>query len=358
MKGFSFRVILIWCVTIAWALPREVLSQPPGVINADISGLTLAIEGSEQKLVRVFKNCLDPHQMNESFPISGKLKEIEGGVRFVPTVPFSFDAEYTVQIDAFSHCFKIELPEDYQRITVVRIHPSSPIVPSNLLKWYIVFDRPVNPANIYDHFSLVDDRGKVVERAFLQLENPLLSDDGRELTLWVEPGRQKRQLGPNLEMGPVFDEGKEYHLMMDGKLRDVNGVVINTGWKHSFTIGKSERSLIHPEKWNIDRPESQSLGKLSIKLDKPLDYGSVNRGLIIRDGNGKLIDGNWTSSESGLMIEFVPSRHWKSGKYTVTITSSLEDLAGNRIHRQFDQPIETDKHSERLQIKNTLSFQL
>ena len=84
----------------------------------------------------------------------------------------------------------------------------------------------MNPIKIYDHIRFLDDEGKPIDRSILDLGAPLLSADGTLLTVWIEPGRQKRLLGPNRHLGSVFDIEQNYTLHISNTLKDAQGIAL------------------------------------------------------------------------------------------------------------------------------------
>ena len=58
---------------------------------------------------------------------------------------------------------------------------------------------------------------------FVELEQELWNRDQTRLTLLFDPGRIKRGVKPNVDMGPVLLEGHRYTLVIDRDLKDANG---------------------------------------------------------------------------------------------------------------------------------------
>ena len=64
---------------------------------------------------------------------------------------------------------------------------------------------------IFWHFRLTDlATGIPVEEPFRETE--LWSDDGKRLTLWLHPGRQKTGVNLNMDLGPVLEPRRRYAL--------------------------------------------------------------------------------------------------------------------------------------------------
>ncbi len=287
----------------------------------------------------VYKGDMSLDDISSATPILVNITKDEQGLTLNPFVPFSYEAPYSLLFQGRIHPFTIDLPKDYKRLEVVNIYPSKYELPENLLKWHLSFNVPINTANIDRHIRIVDSEGHIVNRAFLKLENALLNNTKTILTLWVEPGRQKRGLGPNEKLGAVYEQGKNYTLIIDKNLKDQNGVSLLSDYKKNFTIVRAERKTVDPSSWKIINPSKED--DLIIHLGKSMDYISTINGLIVFKSDKQEISGTWTFDSEEQSIMFSPISHWTKGAYYIEIKPTIEDLAGNNTYRLFDQPINT-----------------
>ena len=267
--------------------------------------------------------------------ILGKTVVTEDGLSFYPWVPFQREVEYTIDWNGETKNFSIPREEKYKVLKVIAVHPSSETIPSNTLKWYIQFSRRVNPTNIYNHIRLVDASGNEVERAILHLSPPLLSEDGKTLTLWMEPGRQKRDLGPNERLGEVMQPNQSYILKVAATLKDDNGLNLKTGIQHHFKTTVPDRISPNAEQWNIKLPSRNSKGALKIFFGENLDYGSLHESFAIFTTNGEELMGSFEYQDS--RIDFYPATTWKAGTYKLKFSKRIEDVSGNNLERLFDR---------------------
>ena len=273
--------------------------------------------------------------------ILGTTKKEAQQLIFTPYVPFTLGASYTVVYKREIQQFHIPIPDDYEQLSVARIYPEAAVLPSNFLKWYIQFSKPVNASRMYEHIHITDADGAILDRTLLPLLNPLLSEDRTRLTLWVEPGRQKRDLGPNARLGAVFESGKKYRLVISG-LKDHNGVLMPTPYSHAFTITAPDRTKPDVKNWELKTPNLGTRDPLFIYCNEILDYGSLQKAVHITTANGKEVSGVLAWSSATKSIQFTPSYYWFKGDYKVLFNKTLEDLSGNNLERLFDQDIQNN----------------
>ena len=86
-------------------------------------------------------------------------------------------------------------------VSVVAIHPSTPVVPENLLRLSVTFSAPMDEGIAARHIHLEDADGRDIPHALLAMPPELWDRPRRRLTLLLEPGRIKRGLVPNTELG-------------------------------------------------------------------------------------------------------------------------------------------------------------
>ncbi len=96
---------------------------------------------------------------------------------------------------------------------VEHIYPSAAVLPSNLLKMYIVFSAPMSRGEAWKRIHLLDEAGRPVIGAFLEIDQELWDPELRRLTVLFDPGRIKRDLVPNLQNGVPVVEGHKYTLL-------------------------------------------------------------------------------------------------------------------------------------------------
>jgi hypothetical protein len=97
-------------------------------------------------------------------------------------------------------------------------------------------------------------------------------------------------------------------------------------------------------KWKVKPPQSGGRSPLAIVADKPLDEPLFARSLRVEDREGHPVVGESTVDSAGTRWRFLPREAWIAGSYVVRIAAELEDLAGNRLTRLFDEPVRPDGH--------------
>ncbi len=214
---------------------------------------------------------------------------------------------------------------------VAAVYPTSTTLPSNQLKLYVVFSAPMQRGNIWPKLHLIDETGHPATLPFVELEQELWDRDLQRLTLLFDPGRIKRGVKPNLDMGPVLVEGHRYTLVIDRDLPDSHGRPLAETFRREFTIAPPERRGIDLKLWKITEPRSGTSDPLTIHFDRPLDYALLQHVITVQG-----VQGTTTVPPGETDWRFQPAQPWKSGDYTLSIDMTLEDLAGNRIGRPFD----------------------
>ena len=74
------------------------------------------------------------------------------------------------------------------------------------------------------HIHLIKDGRDTLSSVFLDLE--LWNNERTMLTLWLDPGRIKRELQPNKLLGPPLIKGSHYQLLIDKDWQDAEGILL------------------------------------------------------------------------------------------------------------------------------------
>jgi len=166
---------------------------------------------------------------------------------------------------------------------------------------------------------------------FVEFEQELWDRDFQRLTLLFDPGRIKRGVVPNRDLGPVLVEGRRYTLVIDREMQDAKGAPLAETFRREFSVGPAERRAVDLKRWKITAPKAGARNPVIIDFDRPLDHALLERVFRVNAATGtQSIDRGETQ------WRFEPSEPWKAGTHTIVIDTALEDLAGNRIGRPFD----------------------
>jgi len=338
---------LLTCAILISGVLEASSQQPPEILELNTSYLTVS-GGCDTDDFKVIKGqiTVDPYSY-EGPTIIGTIESEKSSIIFKPLVPFNQETPYTLLCEGAVSHFSIDKPQAYEAIDIVNIYPSVKEVPANILKWYIRFSRPVNPVKIYEHIQFLNEDGAAIDRSILNLKAPLLSDDGTLLTIWIEPGRQKRLLGPNRHLGSVFDPYATYILQIDGAIKDMEGSNMVNPVSHRFVTTDADREQPSIDAWSVGSLQAHTLNPLTIAITEQVDYGSLIDafGLYYQ---GHRVAGTLEYDSHGNTILFQPEENWQAGDYTISLEQQLEDLAGNNLMHLFDRPI-TEESQETTQ---------
>lgn len=275
------------------------------------------------------------HTQGSAVPLFGTYSVENGQLTFRPRFPLSPDVTYVAAFGGGDPAAGLVLPAvkraDVPATRVVAMFPSAATLPSNQLKLYIVFSAPMQSGGIWPKIHLIDQDGKPSVLPFVELDQELWNPDHTRLTLLFDPGRIKRGVKPNVDMGPVLEEGRRYTLVIDRDLKDGRGVPLEAAFRHGFTAGPAERRGIDLKQWRLSEPKAGTLEPLAIQFDRPLDYALLQDVFQIPG-----VSGTVSLGPGETQWRFQPAQPWKAGEYSLIVDMALEDLAGNRIGRPFD----------------------
>jgi hypothetical protein len=223
--------------------------------------------------------------------------------------------------------------------TITAIFPSIDRLPSNHLKFYLVFSEPMQQGEIWDNFSLRDlTENKPVARPFRHTE--LWSEDNCQLTLWFHPGRQKTGVNLNVELGAILTKGHRYRLSIDGGWLSQRGTALGETVNKDFQAGPADHQQPRITDWQLDIPDAGTRQPLRITFDKSLDWALSRSVIQLRHRSASDIQTVvFFNSNLGPLqrtLELEPLVAWKPGAYELVARGILEDLAGNSLDRPFE----------------------
>lgn len=309
-------------------------------------------------------DAIDPAKLAEAFlvyakgagpagPMAGIYAIEDGHIRFTPRFPLRTGVTYQVLFDSdclftapHAECrtgpetdasFTIEADAPAPPAQVAMIEPRAQALPANLLRFYIHFTAPMAQIeHIYDHVSLVRADGSVVDSPFLKLSWNLWDDAQKRLTVLLDPGRIKRGVGPNLEVGPPLAEGQTYTLRIGPGLRDAEGRPLADTLDKTFTVTAPVRERLDPLGWTIETPPSGSHEPLRVVTPVRVDSGNFAQSIAIIGPDGVRVIGAANLVPDALEWRFVPKVAWLPGRYGVVVRGDLEDVSGNSVQSALD----------------------
>ncbi len=217
---------------------------------------------------------------------------------------------------------------------VEQVYPTAEILPSNLLRIYILFSAPMSRGEAAAHLHVEDDKGKVLPDELLPGQE-LWDPSFRRLTMTFDPGRIKRGLTSNQNIGPPIVEGKHYRLVLDRDWPDARGVPMTEGFTRTFVGGPADRIPPDPKTWHIVTPKAGTSDVLAVTFPKPMNYALLQRMIQVVTSHGN-VAGIVSTAQQEAQWRFAPQGVWKAGQYQLVVDTAIEDLAGNRIGQPFD----------------------
>lgn len=215
--------------------------------------------------------------------------------------------------------------------SVVRVYPTADVLPANQLKLYIEFSAPMSRGEAAKRVRLFESGGKLVEMPFVDIDEELWDREQKRLTLLFDPGRIKRGVLPERELGGALEPGKEYELVIDRQWPDAKGQPLAAGHRKKFRAREADRTPIDPRTWTVVAPRVATRDPLIVKFGEPLDAAVMLRRISVPRVRGEAAARNRETE-----WHFVPDEPWAEGDYEILADKVLEDLAGNKIGRPFD----------------------
>jgi hypothetical protein len=220
---------------------------------------------------------------------------------------------------------------------IVGVYPGGDRIPENLLKWYLEFSAPMSEGEAYRRVRLLDAEGREVPKAFLVVDEELWNGDRRRLTLLFDPGRLKRGIKSNLDMGAPLVAGHRYVLVIDGEWRDGRGAPLVAGYRRDFVAIPADRSRPDPTRWRVTPPQAGTRGALTVNFGESLDHVLASELIAVVDRSGHPVRGTGRVMARETGWRFEPAREWTAATHTLLIAPALEDLAGNNLRGVFDR---------------------
>lgn len=289
-------------------------------------------------------------------PLFGAYSTEKGSLTFRPRYPLASGVTYHAvfhppQSAPIEATFRGPEPEAAPEARITAMYPSSPVLPANQLKIYIVFSAPMQDGDFWSNIHLIDQDSKPAYLPFVVQE--LWNRDSTRLTLIFDPGRIKRGVKPNVDLGPVLIEGKRYTLSIDREFKDARGRPLAESFRHQFAVGADERRAIDTALWKLSPPKAGTRDPLVIRFDRPLDYALLSDALQVPG-----VPGTATLGPAETEWRFQPAQPWTRGEHRVIVDMALEDLAGNRIGRPFDVDTMTSPTDRITKQSTTLTFRI
>jgi hypothetical protein len=282
--------------------------------------------------------------------VFGRYHVLEDGLRFIPHFPFERGLSYRASFDPrplgrpeLSDVLTLEfsLPREQRALPtkVKHIFPSSDRLPENLLRFYVCFSNSMQRGRVRAEISIFGPNGEPVLDALYRAPVELWDRSMRYLTILLDPGRLKRGVGPNRELGPPLETGHEYALAVGAGMTDLSGNQLPETVYKRFRVTDAVREPIAVERWTIVPPATNSRQPLVLVFPRPLDWAMLSHTITIASTCEQSIDGKIEIDQYERRWSFTPASQWAAGSYHVRVASSLEDVCGNSVTAAFDRPL-------------------
>jgi hypothetical protein len=303
--------------------------------------------------------------------LSGDYKIFENAVQFTPRFPFAANVTYTanffsdelalnaneiylpkVSIEAVSLEFTTT-PRNVEPPRLLAIHPTTDVIPENLLKIHLTFSKSMTIGEVYSKVKLFDADDQLVEKPFLVLDQELWDPKMTTVTVLFDPGRIKRGLRPNLEMKPALKAGQQYTLVVEAGWKDIDGQLTQESVTKQFRTTEADRQSPGVDAYQVNMPAHRN-APLILNLKEPHDRILLADCLRVIDKLGNEVEGILHVDNSDKLVQFVPKNPWLEMQYTIEVNPLLEDLAGNNLNRLFDEDLKAIRAKK--QTVHRLSF--
>ena len=353
-------------------------SHGPGSVSAcglgaDLVALIASCARPDEFLKSIFRVTVaqTPLPESDSLPsVSGRFVLLEDELQFIPHFPFERDVKYRACFDsqplggaltAESLTLEFLIPSEQKApapTEVTHIFPSGDLLPENLLRFYVCFSNSMQRGRALKEVSLLNSDGQPVTDALYRPPVELWDRTMRHLTVLLDPGRLKRWVGPNAELGPPLNVGQKYTLEIGSGMKDLYGRPLCERFRKDFVAGDPVRERISIEDWKILFPATGTRQDLVLMFTSSLDWALLFQTITIESADGLVIDGRAAVDQYERRWSFTPTSPWTGGEHHIRVRPSLEDVCGNSIVAAFDRPLRKDPSLETERSGASLNFHL
>ena len=223
---------------------------------------------------------------------------------------------------------------------VTAVYPSGPVLPENTLRFYVHFSEPMAAHRAADFVYLCDDSGRPDRAAFMKFKQELWSADRTRLTMLVDPGRIKRGVSANFELGPALIEGQRYSLVVGGGWPSADGTSSLAAFAKPFEVGPALRRQPAVGQWSRTSPAPGTREPLVVSFDRPFDRHLLSDAIDLVGPSGRRLDGTVRIGRHEESWSFTPTEAWPADALGIRVADFLEDVAGNDLRELLDREIE------------------
>lgn len=280
-------------------------------------------------------------------PIAGTHRVTPDAVEMVPQFPLDPGREYLVRVNPFQlptprpgRVFegRVMLARAAGAATtrVTAIYPSSSVWPENILRFYLHFSSPMSGTSAIGHVRLVDESGAEIRDALLEVDVDLWNNEYTRRTVFFDPGRVKRGIRPNMELGRALTAGRRYAIVVSTSWRNAQGQPLAQEFRHVFTASPPIEAPVDPASWLILPPAHGTREPVVVRFPWALDEGLLQRALGVSAGGTQPLEGTITVGNDQTSWMFAPASPWRAAPYSLVVLTLLEDPAGNTVGQAFE----------------------
>lgn len=327
--------ILVAAATHAQSDPEQLRVAPDGTEVA-FGSLADAVADVKVRVAGQSAHIAGQFEARDGIGIFRPLFPLKAGLRFEAVVlPSCADALDCTPLAVVPFDGPSREPVDDSPLSVT-FQPSAESIPENTLRIYLRFSRPMARGQLAQHVRLLHDDGSTVRSPFLNLNVELWDPAQMRATIYFDPGRLKRDVGPNLEAGPPLEEGRTYELVVDADMRDAEGNSIGKPARLRFTVGPPERRRIDPAEWRLHSPSPRTRDEFRVDFGRVMDVEHLKSRLALHGSGGEVLPGTVRIEDGGRTWVFAPTDPWPDTAPVLQVAPLMEDVAGNTLRMAFD----------------------
>jgi hypothetical protein len=326
--------------------------------------------GDLSDLLRVNVVKDEPSVDYEHPDVAGRYTLLQDALCFAPLMPFERSVRYRAifdprrlgrghessQVQALA--FSIASAPASAAPEVLHIYPSSESLPENLLRFYIRFSNSMQRGFAEKEIVLLDADGATVADALYRAPVELWDRAMRILTVLLDPGRLKRAVGPNRELGPPLKAGGTYTLAIGTGMLDSSGHSLASTVVKRFHVTNANREPVNIMNWAPLIPAMSTREALTLTFPSPLDWALLSNSVAVFSIDGREIPGRIVIDQVETRWAFSPTAAWAAGRYYVRVASGIEDVCGNNTLAAFDTALLASSQHQQNVATRRLGFEI
>lgn len=294
------------------------------------------------------------HLSGSQQPLLGRKVDRNDSIFFSPALPFQPNLVYVLRQDSLIQA-SLPMPDRiHSTPRILRLEPVLDTLPANLLKIYLYFSEPISAGSPYAFVHLLDAGGDTLSAPFLKQDPALWNKNQTRLTLWLDPGRIKRDLPLQQLHGPPLSPSESYTLATSSGWTSAKGEALGQSYAFTFVTDSIDHSSPDVSRWELSYPSPGEISPLIVQFDEALVPATLEGRLRIFK-QGVAVAGTGLLGKKGRRWTFFPKEKWTAGIYSLEADPRIEDWAGNNLARPFDRDLRKAERLKPYKISFTLT---